>query len=120
MISYTIDIDNRLLPLFKNQHGSSNYHQSNNHRNNNNSNNYPQQQVRINKDNKQHSTPSTFGPTPMDTAHDQPITDVVRSSRISNNLCLYCGGNNHRVKDCRSKPKGKQAASSLVSTILAE
>lgn len=88
-------------------------------------NHHQQQQIRANKDNKQQSNSTSFGPTPMETAASitqhphQPINDVVRAYRISNNLCLYCGGNNHEVKDCRSKIKGKQVASSLVFTILA-
>ena len=109
---------------------SNNFHNNGHHQSYNN-NNYRQQSNASSSSSMQYkpkysNNTSTSGPTPMDTAAAinnnnytrQPINDVVHSYRITNNLCLYCGGANHQVKDCRSKDKGKNVASSLVSTIL--
>ena len=50
----------------------------------------------------------------------RPLSESVRQHRITNNLCMYCGGENHIVRNCKEKLKGKQVASSLVATILEE
>ena len=134
MISYTIDIDNRLFPRLKSmgldKQPMNNRHSNNHHHRNSSVYNNRQNgsnQSSSNRPNRFHSS----GPTPMDTAATinnssstlprGPISEVLRAYRMTNNLCLYCGGGNHLVKDCR-KVKGlnNQTASSMVASILEE
>ena len=47
-----------------------------------------------------------------------PITDDERKRRMDQNLCLYCGGPDHKAAQCPKKPK-IGAASAAVSPFTA-
>ena len=65
------------------------------------------------------STPSAFLPSPVTppTQSNQPepmeigrasLTPEERQRRFTSNLCLYCGGDNHRVASCPAKARAHQ------------
>jgi hypothetical protein len=69
-----------------------------------------------------HSSPTDNGVVPMqlDSARRMPLTPDERKRRQDNNLCLYCGGSNHRIANCpearQSRTTRANAASSSSSS----
>jgi hypothetical protein len=50
------------------------------------------------------------GPSPMDLGHVQhrPVDAAEKQRRKENDLCGYCGADDHWIRDCPNKPAGKR------------
>jgi hypothetical protein len=62
------------------------------------------------------SSSQSSGPTPMeiDATSNQPrgrLTEAEKQRRRANNLCLYCGSADHKVKNCNIRPSTVAATS---------
>ncbi|KAF9533032.1 hypothetical protein EC957_002311, partial [Mortierella hygrophila] len=50
------------------------------------------------------------GPSPMDLGHAQhrPVDATEKQRRKDNDLCGYCGADDHWIRECPNKPTGKK------------